>query len=113
MKDRIGQDPANVTEHRPVAENHLIPTGNLLFAQVIILIHVFFLLIQYFLPKNHTQIDWNYSNLCWEHYIISTETIYIFKEVETFLFPHFKKKIVVWRVNMDLVSFKEKQTLKP
>lgn len=51
MKDRIGQDPANVTEHRPVAENHLIPTGNLLFPQVIILIHVFFLLIQYFLPK--------------------------------------------------------------
>lgn len=51
MKDRIGQDPANVTEHRAVAENHLIPTGNLLFPQVIILIHDFYLLIQYFLQK--------------------------------------------------------------
>jgi len=57
MKDRPGQDAVSVTEHSQVAKSYLIPSGNLLFPQVIILINDFFLSIQYFLTKSHTQID--------------------------------------------------------
>lgn len=51
VKDRTGQDPPSVTEHSQVAKNHLIPTGNLLFPQVITLILVFFLFNSAFSPK--------------------------------------------------------------